>query len=190
MTAPPGVTLPACSTRSMDTDFQPLDLELRDGRMVRVRAIVPSDEEELLQAFERLSSDSRYMRFLRPVRVANRQRLREVLAGFPASGLALAATIPAADGIDIVGSASFIVGPGPETCEFAVTVADEWAGTGLGRGLMTALIDAARRRGLREIEGIVLADNQPMLRLASRLGFTIARDPEDFSLRRCRLALG
>jgi acetyltransferase len=54
---------------------------------------------------------------------------------------------------------------------------------------MRAMIDAASRRGLKQMEGFVLAVNQPMLRLASRMGFTVSRDPEDPSVRLCRLAL-
>jgi acetyltransferase len=54
---------------------------------------------------------------------------------------------------------------------------------------MSLLIDAARRRGLKEMEGFVLAENQSMLGLARRLGFTIATDPDDRALRICRLAL-
>ena len=75
------------------------------------------------------------------------------------------------------------------TVEFAITVAADHGRTGLGRVLMTALIEAARRRGLYEMEGFVLAVNQPMLRLAAGLGFTISNDPDDFSVRLCRLRL-
>jgi RimJ/RimL family protein N-acetyltransferase len=174
----------------MEAYFEPGDLTLRNGRVVHVRAIVPSDEEEILQAFDRLSNQSRYMRFMHSVREVNRTRLRDVLASFPEKGLAIAATVPAEDGIDIVGTATFIIGPGPETCEFAISVADAWGGAGLGHALMTALIEAARRRGLREMDGFVLAENQPMLRLASRLGFEVTRDPDDFAIRVCRLTLG
>jgi RimJ/RimL family protein N-acetyltransferase len=174
----------------METHFEPRDLTLRNGRVVHVRAMVPADEAEILQAFERLGSQSRYMRFMHSVREVNRQRLRDTLASLPAKGLSITATIPAEDGIDIVGGATFIVGPGPETCEFAISVAEAWGGAGLGRELMTALIEAARRRGLREMEGFVLAENQPMLRLAARLGFAVARDPDDYAVRVCRLTLG
>jgi GNAT superfamily N-acetyltransferase len=174
----------------MEMHFEPVDLTLRNGRVVHVRAILPADEEEILQAFDRLSSQSRYMRFMHSVREVNRNRLRDTLASFPAKGLAIVATVPADDGIDIVGAATFIVGPGPESCEFATSVVDDWAGVGLGSALMTALIEAARRRGLSEMTGFVLAENQPMLRLAARLGFEVTRDPEDFSVRICALALG
>lgn len=173
----------------MTTRFEPADVALRDGRTVRLRALGRSDEEELLQAFERLSPDSRYMRFMHAVREANVPRLRQVLDSFPEKGLAIAATVPAADGLDIVGSATFVIGSRGDDCEFAISVVDDWAGAGLGRVLMTALIAAARRRGLREMTGFVLAQNAPMLRLAARLGFEVRRDPDDFSQCICRLAL-
>ena len=173
----------------MGTRFEPRNAQLRDGRVVHLRAIAPSDEEELLQAFERLGSEARYMRFMRVVREADRARLRAVLGAFPQRGLAIAATVPADDGIDIVGSATFIIGPTPDTCEFAISVVDAWAGAGLGRVLMETLIGAARERGLRTMEGYVLAENEGMLRLASRLGFSVTRHPDDFSLKACRLTL-
>lgn len=174
----------------MPPDFEPIEMALRDGRLVLVRALGRADEEELLQAFDRLGADARYMRFMHAVREANVPRLRQVLDSFPEKGLAIAATVPAADGIDIVGSASFVLGNEGDDCEFAVTVADGWAGAGLGRALMTALVSAARRRGLKEMVGFVLAENAPMLRLATRLGFAVKRDPDDFSQCICRLGLG
>jgi acetyltransferase len=171
----------------METTFAPLEITARNGRAVRIRAIGPSDEEEILQAFDRLGAHSRYMRFMHSVKDVNLPRLRTVLAGFPERGLAIAATVPADDGIDIVGTATFI--NDGDDCEFAVAVVDDWAGAGLGRTLMTALIDAARARGLHEMVGFVLAENQPMLGLARKLGFAVKRDPDDFSQCVCRLVL-
>jgi hypothetical protein len=40
------------------------------------------------------------------------------------------------------------------------------------------------------MEGLVLAANKPMLGLARRLGFSIAPDPDDWTVRICRLHLG
>lgn len=170
--------------------MESFDISLRDGRAVHVRAVSVEDEAELLQAFERLSADARYMRFMRVVREVNVNRLRAVLASFPKNGIGIVATIPAADGIDIVGSAIAVFDADRTRCEFAITVAEAFGGTGLATALMTALIDEARRRGLKEMEGFVLAENQSMLRLARRLGFSIAPEPGDATVRICRLKLG
>lgn len=173
----------------MDAHFAPFELTLRDGREVHLRAMRESDEPEFLQAFERLSPEARYMRFMRVMGEPNVERLHEALASFPENGQGIVATVPAHDGYDIVGSAIFLIGQDPASCEFATTVAADHGGLGLGRALMTALIAAAKQRGLHEMEGFVLTRNQPMLNLASRLGFNIAPDPDDASVRICHLQL-
>jgi acetyltransferase len=165
------------------------DLTLRDGRTVHLREMAPADEAEFLQAFERLSVEARYMRFMRVVHAPDRERLRAVLASLPEAGVGLVATVPADDGLDIVGSAIAVFTADRASCEFAITVASGFGGVGLATALMTALIDETRRRGVKEMEGFVLSQNASMLRLAKRLGFSIAYEPGDASVRVVRLAL-
>ena len=165
------------------------DLSLRDGRTVHLRAVAPADEAEILQAFERLSEEARYMRFMRIINAPDRERLRAALASFPEAGIGLVATVPADDGLDIVGSAIAVFSADRTSCEFAITVAAGFGGVGLATALMIELIDEARRRGLSEMEGFVLSQNRSMLGLAKRLGFSIAYEPGDASVRICRLTL-
>ena len=174
----------------MNTPFTDVDVTLRDGRAVHIRAVVPSDEAELLQAFGRMSEEARYLRFMGAVAELDRAQLREALAAVPESVIGIVATVPADDGIDIVGLAVYFVEPDRTRCEFAISVSPRFGGVGLATTLMNALIDAAKRQGMREMDGFVLAVNQPMLRLARRLGFSIAPDPDDASVCICRLQLG
>jgi len=44
--------------------YGPIKVELRDQRRVRLREIRPGDREEVRQAFDRLSSESRYTRVM------------------------------------------------------------------------------------------------------------------------------
>lgn len=173
----------------MNTPFTDVDVTLRDGRAVHVRAVVPSDEAELLQAFGRMSEEARYLRFMGAVAELDRAQLREALAAVPENVIGIVATVPADDGIDIVGLAVYFVEPDRTRCEFAISVSPRFGGVGLATTLMNALIDAAKRQGMREMDGFVLAVNQPMLRLARRLGFSIAPDPDDASVCICRLQL-
>lgn len=48
---------------------------LRDGRQVTLRAVRPDDAGEIVQAFERLSSESRYLRFMQHKRELDPQVL-------------------------------------------------------------------------------------------------------------------
>lgn len=173
----------------LDEVFPPRSRTLRDGRTVHLRAARSTDEDEILQAIRRMCDEARYNRFMRAIREPNLERLREVLGSFPERGLGIVATVPAPDGIDVIGDAMYISGPDGQHCEFAVSVSAEFSRAGLATMLMTLLIESARARGLASMEGFVLARNQGMLKLASRLGFTVMRDPDDPGLRVCRLQL-
>jgi GNAT superfamily N-acetyltransferase len=169
--------------------FAPIEVELRDGRRVRLREIRPGDRDEVLQAFGRLSSESRYMRFMSAMRELPPKVLERTVNPRDERELGLVAEVAAADGIDIVAGARYYIESDGETCEFAVTVADDWQRVGLASRLMRELIEAARARGLRHMEGFVLADNAGMIDLARRLRFSVSSDPHDRTLAIVRLAL-
>ena len=60
-----------------------------------------------------------------------------------------------------------------EEGEFAIVVRDDYQRKGIGSKLMDALIQAARDRHVREINGHVLAANPGMTRFAEDLGFDV-----------------
>ncbi|WP_298927279.1 GNAT family N-acetyltransferase [uncultured Ramlibacter sp.] len=155
-----------------------------------MRRVNPGDKSEFEAAFERLSSSSRYTRFFAPLLELPEQML-EAAANPPAGQVvALVALASEKADADIVGGARYAhVPPAGEACEFAVTVADDWQGAGLARHLMQTLIALAQERGLRRMEGHVLAENTGMRGLASRLGFTDVASPEEHTLRLVTLDL-
>jgi acetyltransferase len=173
----------------MIAEFKEFDAALRDGRSVHLRLAGPADEAAYLRAFDRLDPRARYMRFMRVVVSPNREALRKVLASFPANGFAIVATAALEGDTEIVGSAICMMVAGSRSCEFAMTVAAEYAGAGLGRLLLSTLVDVAKRHELEQMTGYVLAANQPMLRLAKRMGFDVSPDPDDVTARMCRLNL-
>ena len=88
-----------------------------------------------------------------------------------------------------LGVSRFTINPDGESCEFALVVADNMSGKGLGSKLMTALLEAARSKGLRTMEGEVLKNNSSMLHLMSRLGFSAEVSREDDDIKVVRLTL-
>jgi len=169
--------------------FTPIEIELRDGRHVRLRQVHPDDRDEVRQAFDRLSGESRYMRFMSHVKELSSRTLERAVNPQEAREVGLVAEVDAPDGIDIVAGARYFIQADGGTCEFAVTVADGWQRVGLASRLMRELIGAARVRGLRRMEGFVLAGNTGMLDLARRLGFSVKTDPNDPTVAIVGLAL-
>ena len=66
-----------------------------------------------------------------------------------------------------------------KTCEFAITVAEDWRGNGLSAELLAGLLRQAPGNSYAVMEGSVLAGNDPMLVLARELGFDVDPVPGD-----------
>ena len=79
----------------------------------------------------------------------------------------------------MVGVSRYVTNPDRSSCEFALVVADDFNGKGLGSRLMLSIMDVAREKGLSEIDGLVLANNPGMLKLMRSLGFSIKAYAED-----------
>nr|WP_316641394.1 GNAT family N-acetyltransferase [uncultured Roseateles sp.] len=171
--------------------FRPRRIVLRNGSEVTLRAIAEADAAEIVQAFERLSSESRYSRFMQHKKRLNDLALHRGVRPQPGREFAFVVTIPAADGIDIVGAAQYVAA-GPDTadtCEFAITVAEDWRGSGVAPRLLASLVRRARRDGYKTMEGWVVAGNTAMLMLARRLHFKVEPVPGDATVLRVQRAL-
>jgi RimJ/RimL family protein N-acetyltransferase len=161
--------------------YRPRRLRLRDGREVTLRAISPADAPEIVRAFERLSAESRYSRFMQHKRKLDPAALDRGVHPRPGLDFVFVASVPTTDGIDIVGAAQYVraLEDDPTTCEFAITVAEDWRGSGLARELLASLVRRARRDGYTRMEGAVVADNSKMLALSRKLGFKSHPEPDD-----------
>ncbi|HUL65979.1 MAG TPA: GNAT family N-acetyltransferase [Burkholderiaceae bacterium] len=154
--------------------------QLRGGRMVTVRPIRPEDKDGLHAAVLSLSDDSRYTRFMAAKRELSSQTLHAATNPKPAQEFALVAVDESGS---IVGGARYASAPDSDSCEFAITIADDWQGIGLARHLMEILMRTARRAGFETMEGYVLAGNAAMRGLAKRLGFDDKSSPDDPGVR-------
>ncbi len=175
----------------MPAFFSPRRLELRDGREVTLRTVDAGDGAEIVQAFERLSADSRHSRFMDHKKQLDRAAINRGVHPRSGRDFVLVATIPAADGIDIVGAAQYVRASenNDKSCEFAITVAQDWRGNGLSAGLLACLLHQAPGDGYAVMEGLVLAENEPMLALARTHGFQIEPVPGDATVVRVWRAL-
>jgi acetyltransferase len=170
---------------AMAIDPDPTKLEttltLKDGRTVRVRPIRAEDAAMDRAFFAGLSEQSRYMRFMQHLAELTPRLVKQFTQIDETREMALVA-LDDSSGIEaLVAVARYVAETGNqgETAEFAIVIADAWQGHGLGRALMTRLIDGARRHGLRTLVGSVLAVNAPMRALATALGFAMHVDPDD-----------
>lgn len=158
-------------------------VRLPDGRELTLRPIRADDADAEWDFVHRLSPDSRYFRFMTPVKELTPAMLRRFTDIDYAREMALVAMAATPQGERQVGVARYSIVPGTRRCEFAIVVDDEWRGTGLSRALMNALAEVARdHHHLETIEGVTLAENRRMVGLAQSLGFDVRMDPDDAQL--------
>lgn len=163
--------------------------QLADGMDMTIRPIRPEDAE-MVQAFVRnLSEESRYMRYMNSMQELSQSMLvRFTQIDYSREMALIAVTEENAQEISL-GVARFSFNPDGESCEFALVVADNMHGKGLGQKLMAVLMDAARAKGLKVMEGDVLRNNADMLHLMERLGFAAETSAEDDSIKTVRKVL-
>jgi acetyltransferase len=162
----------------------PVEVVLRDGTRVTIRPIGPQDEAREQSFVRSLSNESRYFRFMNTLRELTPDMLHRFTDPDPAREVALVALHAAQGEPRQVGVARFVAADSEQVGEFAVVVADDMQGKGLGTRLMQELLRNARARGLQQLEGTVLASNHQMLALMQALDFDISTLPEDHRLRR------
>jgi acetyltransferase len=159
--------------------------ETPDGKTVTIRPIRPEDAEMTQDFVKRMSDESKYYRFMDTIRELTQSMLVRFTQIDYDREMALVATVKGENGEEIqIGVSRYVTNPDGESVEFALAIADDWQKHGIGRKLMTALIDAARMKGHRSVVGDVLAMNTKMFRLMSSLGFTIHPHPEDPAVKR------
>lgn len=148
---------------------------LFDGTEILIRPIRPEDAA-MEQAFVRgLSEDSRYNRFMAQLRELTPRKLEYLTAIDYDRHMAFIATVQQ-EGREVeIGVARYVVMPSGDSCEFAITVADAWQGSGVAGLLMLELMRVARGRGLKTMIGYVLASNHRMLKFCRQLGFEFQR---------------
>jgi len=161
----------------------------KDGTVVTIRPIRPEDAQLEQDFVQSLSPEARYMRFMNTIRELSPAQLTRLTQIDYDREMAFVATV-IENGVEVeVGVVRYATNPDGESCEFAIVVADAWQGKGLARRLMSLLIDTARSRGLKYMNGDYLAENARMLAFVSSMGFTLSAHPEDPGLKRGVLVL-
>ncbi len=138
-----------------------------DGRTLRLRAVRSGDIDAFKRGFARLTPEQVRQRTFHRMNELSDEAAHRLVDIDPASA---AAYVVVDEAGELHGEARLHVVPDTGTAEFAVVVDPQMLGIGIGRALMRRLVREARRRGLRELWGTVLADNALMLDFSRRLG--------------------
>ena len=177
-------SLPPRSQQKIATGERRLTPELWQGD-VAIRAMTVKDQDLLRSFFQNLSPSARYRRFMSPMRNVADSIIQHLSAVDQNNHVAyLAETWQ--DGAPImIAEARYVLGQKSQyDCEFAIAVADQWQGRGIGHKLLSRLERQAAQSGRHELTADTLPENSAMIGLAKRCGFSVARQQHDFKVKR------
>ncbi len=160
-------------------------IELRDESKVFMRPLKLTDEAILRELFYKLSRESVHYRFFRMLHSMPHEKLQELLRIDYDAGMALAVLTDSTENAQMIAIAHYYKDPRTNFAEAAFLVRDDWHNKGIGTALMSALVDIARQKGIAGFTADVLAENNGMLRIFHKCGYSVESELEEgvYSLR-------
>jgi acetyltransferase len=143
---------------------------LDDGTEVILRPIRPEDEPAMGEMLSGISEETLRVRFFVVMEI-NHKVLTQFCNIDYDREIAFVAEAKTEGKNRIIGGGQLIIEPDYRIGQFAVLVHDDYHGRGLGEKLVDMAIGIAQERGLDEVYGIVLTENEKMLRVSRKLGF-------------------
>jgi acetyltransferase len=164
----------------MPNSFTNKTFALGDGNHYLIRPIQLDDRERIIELFNHLSPESRYLRFAHAISKLPDDFLDDILHLDYKKEMALLAIMSDPSGTEeLIGIARYVTPPKQNICEFSLSVSDSHTTHGVGTHLMLDLIEHAKENGIQEMLGYVLSKNSRMLHLVSDLGFQITSLDDD-----------
>jgi GNAT superfamily N-acetyltransferase len=144
------------------------DLVLPDGGVMRLRLACPADRDGIIEAFDRLSAQTRIQRWFYPKMRLTEEEIAALVSPIDDAHGAIVAVELGSDGSEKagIGMARFVRSKeSPDSAEIAITLVDDWQGLGIGRILLHRLLAMVSERGIPFVDGRLQAENRRMRHL-------------------------
>jgi len=157
----------------------------RDDVEILLRPVRIDDEPLLKEFFYSLSDQSTYRRFLSARKDMPHERLQEFVVIDYTAEIVILAILEEDEREIVAGVGQYGINPETHTAEVALVVRDDRQNRGIGTELLGYLTVLAKREGLLGFTAEVLMENEAMMHLFERSGFTIdkRRDAGVYELR-------
>jgi len=149
-------------------------ITLKDGSAIFLRPIKPTDGLLLLDLFQKLSRETIYFRFLTHLNRLQPEMLKQLVEIDYESHFALAAIITADTKESIIGTCRYIVKENTNHAELTIVLRDDWQKKGLGKAMVTRVVNIARSKGLASIEILLDYRNEGMKQIFASLGYPVS----------------
>jgi acyl-CoA synthetase (NDP forming)/RimJ/RimL family protein N-acetyltransferase len=150
------------------------DVLLADGGVAHLRPIRPSDREKLVAFYDRVSPESKYLRFFAPYPQLSDRDVKRFTEVDYVDRVAFVVTL--GDQMIAVGRYDRLE---DDHAEVAFLIEDAHQGRGIAQLLLEHLAQAARERGIRGFVAEVLPENRRMAKVFADAGYRVSKGIED-----------
>jgi len=148
-------------------------LKLKDGEKILLRPIEKSDRYLLVDFFNRMSPQSVYLRFLRRLNTLPQNIINQLLIVDYHSNFALAAVAYENKEDVIIAVGRYGYDPDENSTDLAVAVRDDWHQIGLGKIMLSKVVDIAKYHGIKSFTGMMDPKNNAIKKLLQKLGYNV-----------------
>jgi acetyltransferase len=149
------------------------NLTLRNGSVVFLRPIKATDGDIVIDLVEKLSSNSKYLRFLRSLDSLSENLLYQLTHVNYISEFALVAAINEGGNERIITVARYAYSSEDNNTELAVTVRDDWQHHGLGKSLLERIVEISKEHGISQYVAIIAPQNKTIINTLIKLGYNV-----------------
>jgi len=143
---------------------------LKDGTVVLLRPIKPSDATLRQHLFYALSKESVETGFLGPLKAMPMKGVWPHVVVDYENEMPIVAMIEEEGVETMIGIGSYVRIPGMNTAEVSFLVRDDWQNRGLGTRLLNYMIEIAKKKGLQRLIAWVSVNNTRMMNLFKKCG--------------------
>lgn len=153
-------------------------LKLKNGEEIFLRPIMDSDRQLLIDLFNRMSPQSVYLRFLRRLDILPENIINRLMTIDYHSNFALVAIVKE-DGEDaIVSVGRYGYDPDEDSTDLAVAVRDDRQHAGLGKIMLSKVVNIAKNHGITNFTGMMDPQNNIIQKLLLKLAYKVKYSTE------------
>ncbi len=151
----------------------------KDGKKVFCRPLKLTDERLVRELFYQLSEDSIHYRFFHMIKSMPHAKLQELLQVDYHQNMAMVILTGADESSELIGIAHYHNDARTNMAQASFLVRDDWQGKGIGRNLLSTLVDFARANGISGFTADVLSHNSNMLNVFHDCGYSVESNLSD-----------
>jgi acyl-CoA hydrolase len=150
-----------------------INLKLKNGKVIKIRPVKPTDERMIQELHYSLDEKDRYLRFFTPVKDFRHKKMQPLVTIDYTNDMILVGEYSENGEEQIIALGAFFKTIQPSVAELAFVVHKDWRGLGITKFLLDYLVQIGKELNYRSFTGSILLENKPMLHIINNSGYEL-----------------